>query len=58
MGISTILASRKIILVATGQGKKEILKKALEGPPTDAIPASFLTLHPNLITVTDYHYSD
>ncbi|PWT98281.1 MAG: glucosamine-6-phosphate deaminase [Candidatus Melainabacteria bacterium] len=58
MGISTILASRKIILVATGQGKKEILKKALEGPPTDAIPASFLTLHPKLLTVTDYHYSD
>lgn len=56
MGISTILASRKIVLVATGAGKKEILKKALQGPPTDEIPASFLTLHPNLITVTDFHY--
>lgn len=56
MGISTILSSRKIVLVATGQGKKEILKRALEGPPTDSVPASFLPLHPNVITVTDFHY--
>jgi glucosamine-6-phosphate deaminase len=56
MGIATILSSRKIILVATGNGKKEILKRALEGPPAEAIPASFLTLHPNLMTVTDFHY--
>lgn len=56
MGIATILASRKIILVATGQGKQEILKQALSGPATQSIPASFLTEHPNLVTVTDIHY--
>lgn len=55
MGIATILASRKIILVATGLGKKEVLKQALTGPATPAIPASFLTLHPHVITVTDFH---
>jgi glucosamine-6-phosphate deaminase len=54
MGISTILASRAILLVATGQGKQEILKRALTGPPTPGIPASFLTLHPNLTIITDF----
>jgi glucosamine-6-phosphate deaminase len=56
MGISTILASKKIILVATGNGKKEVLQKALSGPVTEWLPASLLSLHPNVITVTDFHY--
>jgi glucosamine-6-phosphate deaminase len=55
MGIATILASLKIILVATGKGKKEILAKALSGAPCADLPASFLTLHPNLTVVTDFH---
>ena len=40
MGISTILRSRKIYLVAWGEEKAEIIQKTIEGKITDAIPAN------------------
>jgi glucosamine-6-phosphate deaminase len=58
MGISTILASAKIVLVATGRGKKEILKRVLLEEVSPLLPASFLVPHPNLVVVTDFHYQD
>ncbi|MBD1423669.1 glucosamine-6-phosphate deaminase [Sphingobacterium chuzhouense] len=42
MGIDTILAARKIILMAWGKGKAEIVKKTLESEITEEIPATFL----------------
>lgn len=53
MGIKTIMKARAIILLASGEGKKEILKEALLGPITPKVPASVLQLHPNLIVVAD-----
>ena len=47
MGVGTILKAKKIILMAWGEGKSEIIKKSLEGPVTDQIPATFLQNHPN-----------
>ena len=54
MGISTILGSKKIILMASGKQKKSILKRALEGPITPDVPASFLQLHRALNVMTDF----
>ncbi len=45
MGISTILGARKIYLLAWGEGKAAIIKKTIEGPVTDEVPASFLQKH-------------
>jgi glucosamine-6-phosphate deaminase len=47
MGVSTILAARKLFLLAWGEGKASILAQTVEGPQTDTIPATFLQQHKN-----------
>ncbi len=47
MGIGTILSSKKIYLMAWGEEKADMIKQAVEGQITDAIPASFLQTHNN-----------
>ena len=47
MGIGAIMNAKKIILVANGKAKKEIVEKAFFGPITPAVPASILQLHPD-----------
>ena len=51
LGLQSILAARKVLLVASGRSKKEILERALTGPVTPQIPASLLQLHPDLTVV-------
>ncbi len=53
MGIGSIMKARKIYLLAWGQHKAAVLKDAVEGPITPAIPASFLQRHPNVRVVID-----
>lgn len=53
MGVGTILKSKKIILMAWGEGKGGVIKKTVEGPVTDQIPATFLQNHPNSLIVLD-----
>ena len=45
MGISTILKSKRIILMAWGQLKAPVIQKAVEGNVTEQIPASLLQQH-------------
>ena len=42
MGVGQIMAADKILLIALGKGKADILNKALFGPVTPAVPASIL----------------
>ena len=51
MGIKTIMHSKKIVLAANGQSKKDIMRQALYGPITPSIPASVLQLHQDLTVV-------
>ncbi|MDH5379412.1 MAG: glucosamine-6-phosphate deaminase [Cyclobacteriaceae bacterium] len=53
MGVDTILRSKKIFLMAWGNGKADVVKQMLEGPITDSVPASFLQNHPNTNVVID-----
>jgi glucosamine-6-phosphate deaminase len=53
MGISTILKSKKIILMAWGSSKAAAVQKSLEGNPTEEMPASILQEHENTLFVTD-----
>lgn len=53
MGIGTIMAARKIIMVITGKDKAEILYKAFYGPVTPEVPASILQFHPDVTLVCD-----
>lgn len=48
MGIGTILEASEIILIVTGESKKEIFQELMTlKKPTPEIPASFLIIHPN-----------
>ncbi|MCD7900865.1 MAG: glucosamine-6-phosphate deaminase [Bacteroides sp.] len=47
LGIKNIMQARKIVLVAKGESKAEIVRAMLRGPVTPDIPASVLQLHPN-----------
>lgn len=53
MGIGTVMAARKIVLVVTGRDKAEILRKAIYGPVTPQVPASVLQLHPDVTLICD-----
>ena len=52
-GVATILQARSIVLIATGEAKAEAVRSAIELPPTEALPASFLQGHPDLTIVLD-----
>lgn len=53
MGIETILKAKKIILLVSGKAKAEILKRALEGPVNEAVPASILQTHSDVLVIAD-----
>ncbi|RZJ79114.1 MAG: glucosamine-6-phosphate deaminase, partial [Brevundimonas sp.] len=50
---STILAARKVILMAWGEGKSKVVAKAVEGEITTQVAASFLQQHANARFVVD-----
>lgn len=47
MGTSVILSAKEIILVALGENKSSIVRKAVEDPVDVEVPASLLQEHPN-----------
>ena len=53
MGVGTIMNARKVLLIASGKDKAEIVKKAFFGPITPEVPASILQMHPDFILVAD-----
>lgn len=53
MGVSTILAAKKIFLLAWGEEKADMVKRCVEGEMTDSIPASYLQSHNNSRVVLD-----
>ena len=53
MGISTILKSKKIILMAWGQTKAPVIQKATELDDTEDIPASLLQNHDDCTFIVD-----
>ena len=53
MGTEQIMAAKRIILLAFGEGKAEILHRALCGEIAPACPASILQKHQNLTVIAD-----
>ena len=53
MGIGTIMRARKILVVASGEDKADIVAKAFFGDVTPEVPASILQMHPDVIVVLD-----
>ena len=53
MGVSTILRSKRIILMAWGQNKASIIKRTIQGEISSEVPATFLQNHNNATFVLD-----
>jgi glucosamine-6-phosphate deaminase len=53
MGVSTILKSKRIVLLAWGQNKADIIKRTIQGDVSSEIPATFLQNHANVTFVLD-----
>jgi glucosamine-6-phosphate deaminase len=53
MGVATILGARGVLLIATGAAKAPIVHRALQGPVTTSVPASFVQMHPDAIVLLD-----
>ena len=51
MGIGAIMKAKKVLLIANGAAKKEIVEKAFFGPIDPFVPASILQLHPDLTVI-------
>jgi len=45
MGVGSILRAKKLVLMAWGENKAGVVAKAVEGPMTEAVSASFLQDH-------------
>ena len=53
MGVGTIMRARRVLLLANGAGKADIVARALHGPVTPQVPASALQNHPDVTVVLD-----
>ncbi|HUL79924.1 MAG TPA: glucosamine-6-phosphate deaminase, partial [Vicinamibacteria bacterium] len=53
MGVGTILECKRLVMLATGSEKADVLHKAVEGPITSMVTASALQLHPHCTVVVD-----
>ena len=53
MGIKSIMQAKKILIIASGEDKAQIMRDAFFGPVTPQIPASILQIHNDLTIVAD-----
>lgn len=53
MGLADIMSAREVILVATGKHKAEIMAQLFHSPVTEAMPASVLKQHANVLILMD-----
>lgn len=52
-GLGTIMRARRLVLLAFGEAKAEVLAGAVEGPLTSSLPGSLIQLHPNVTVIVD-----
>ena len=53
LGMREILAAEELLLVVTGGAKSAVLKRLLQEPPGDALPASWLRQHRSCLVLCD-----
>lgn len=53
MGIATIMESKEIVLLASGEGKREAMRMLLDGNVSEDFPASLLHKHSNVTVIAD-----
>ena len=53
MGLETILKAKRIVLMAWGEHKAEVVRQVVEGEETEMVPASILQQHADVEVVID-----
>lgn len=53
MGPASVMQTKKLVMIATGSQKAEIIKRIVDGPVDNSIPASLLPVHPNFTLIVD-----
>lgn len=53
MGVGTILAARRIFILAFGENKAKIVARTIEGEPSPAVPATYLQQHQSVEFLLD-----
>ena len=53
LGLSEIMASKRILLLATGESKAQVVADLYHSPVTEDMPASILKTHPNVQILVD-----
>lgn len=53
MGVGTVMAARKIVILITGADKADILQRAFFAPVTPQVPASVLQFHHDVTLICD-----
>ena len=53
MGVNTIMEARRVYLLAWGEDKADVIKRAVEDKISDTLPASYLQMHQNATVCID-----
>lgn len=53
MGIANIMSAKEILIMAFGENKADAVRKMVEGPVTEKVPASILQKHQNVTLIAD-----
>jgi glucosamine-6-phosphate deaminase len=53
MGVGTIMDAKKLILVASGKGKADVIQATVEGSITTIVPATIVQMHRNAVLIID-----
>ena len=53
MGVATIMEAREVALIATGEHKSAIIRRAVEGEPVPDVAATYLQHHVNAVFYVD-----
>lgn len=53
MGVATVHAAKRIVLMAWGQHKAQIIKETIEGKISSQVPATYLQHHKNITFILD-----
>lgn len=53
LGVKKIMEAKRVVLMAWGEGKSNIVSQSVEGEVTNKVPASFLQEHNNVVFVLD-----
>ena len=53
MGVGSVMESREVLLLASGEKKAEVIARCIEGPITAQVTASMVQMHPWVTVIVD-----